>query len=120
MLWIRWGSALAFLGVAAGAFGAHALRQSLTPNAMAAYQTAVLYQFIHALGLLAVGCLALHQQGGHPALRAAGIAFLLGTALFSGSLYLLSLTGVRAWGAVTPIGGVLFLMGWVSLAVAAR
>ncbi len=103
------------LAVAFGAFGAHALRAALDPGAMAVYQTAVQYQFYHALALLAVGVLA-GQGTPRPWLRASGWAFSIGIGLFCGSLYALALTGVRAWGMVTPIGGLAFLAGWGLLA----
>ena len=103
------GAVLGFLGVAAGAFGAHGLRGALAPDRLEIFETAVRYQLIHALALLAV-----------PILGAAGAgwAFLAGTIIFSGSLYLLVLTDQRWLGAVTPIGGVVMLAGWVLLAVA--
>ncbi len=106
------------LGVGLGAFGAHVLRAVLDEPAKAVYQTAVQYQFIHALAL---GLLAL-WAGAHPQAdtRWAGGAFTGGILFFSGSLYLLALTGVRAWGAVTPVGGVLFLLGWIAFAFLAR
>lgn len=116
-LWLALGSLFGFLGVAAGAFGAHALRERLPDDLMAVFRTAVEYQFYHALALLAVGLLARHVASIW--LSAAGAAFAVGVLLFSGSLYVLALTGVRAWGAVTPLGGLAFLVGWACLAVAA-
>lgn len=108
------GAALAAVGVAAGAFGAHALASRVTPERLETFDTAVRYQLIHALGLLAVALL------GDDSRQAAwaGILFIVGIALFSGSLYLLVLTGVRAFGAITPLGGVAFIAGWVLLAIA--
>lgn len=103
-------------GVALGAFGAHALKNILTSEMMAVYQTAVQYQMIHALGLLATGILGKFIRS--DALKWAGGAFIAGMILFSGSLYLLSLTGVRALGMVTPLGGVSFIIGWLALALA--
>jgi uncharacterized membrane protein YgdD (TMEM256/DUF423 family) len=112
-----------------GAFGAHRLQdrfQSLgtQPGGLAAerlqanFQTAAQYHMYCALALLAVGLLAVASRGG-TALQAAGWSFLLGSLIFSGSLYILSVTGLRWLGAITPIGGVLMLAGWLALAVAA-
>ncbi len=112
------GAMSAFVAVAAGAFGAHGLRDTLTPDRLAVFETAARYQMYHALALLAVGLLSTRRRGrGAPA---AGWLFLLGTVLFSGSLYVLALSGVRWWGAVTPFGGVAWLLGWALLALAAR
>ncbi|HVO09094.1 MAG TPA: DUF423 domain-containing protein [Burkholderiaceae bacterium] len=108
------GCVLGFLGVALGAFGAHALKARLAPELLAVFDTGVRYQLIHALALLAVAWA--HTRWPGRALTAAGWLFVAGTLLFSGSLYVLSLTGVRAWGAVTPFGGVAFLAGWLCLA----
>jgi uncharacterized membrane protein YgdD (TMEM256/DUF423 family) len=109
---------LLFLAVAAGAFGAHALRASLAPELFAVYQTAVQYHFWHALGLLAVGVLlALRPADG--SLAVAAWLLVAGVMLFSGSLYALALTGIRGLGAVTPIGGVAFLAAWACVAWAA-
>ncbi|WP_295685954.1 DUF423 domain-containing protein [uncultured Nevskia sp.] len=104
-----------FLGVGFGAFGAHALKERLTPDLLAIYRTAVEYQFWHALALMAVGLLAMSRPG--PLLSASGWCFAIGILLFSGSLYALALSGVRVLGAITPIGGLLFLIGWVLLSV---
>jgi uncharacterized membrane protein YgdD (TMEM256/DUF423 family) len=109
---------LLFLAVGAGAFGAHALKARLAPDAFAVYQTAVQYHFWHALGLLAIGIL-LRQQPGSRTLALAGWLLVAGIVLFSGSLYALALTGVRGLGAITPLGGVAFLGGWAALAYAA-
>ena len=108
------GSVSAFLAMAAGAFGAHALRARLPADLLAAFETGARYQMYHALALLAVA-FALGRWP-HPLVRAAGWLFLGGTVVFSGSLYLLSFSGARWWGAVTPIGGLLFLSGWLALA----
>jgi len=105
------------LAVAAGAFGAHALRTRLAPDLLAVWKTGADYQLAHALALLAAGWLVMRAPGAASA--AAGWLFLAGTVLFSGSLYALALTGVRVLGAVTPLGGVAFLGGWVALAWAA-
>lgn len=114
-LMLMLGAAYGFVGVAFGAFGAHALRSRLTPDQLAVWRTGVEYQFWHALALLAVGLLALSRPG--PLLNAAGWSFAIGVLLFSGSLYLLTLSGVRVLGAVTPFGGLLFLVGWALLLV---
>lgn len=111
------GSLSALVSVAAGAFGAHALRSRLPPDLLASFETGARYQMFHALGLLAVAWAAGRFPGGLVA--AAGWLFLAGTALFSGSLYLLALTGTRWLGAVTPLGGAAFLAGWACLALAA-
>lgn len=111
------GGLLGGLAVAAGAFGAHALRAQLDARMLEVFETAVRYQMYHALALLAVAWLCRETTG--MAAPVAGWAFLLGILLFSGSLYAMVFTGVRALGAVTPIGGVAFMVGWVALAVAA-
>jgi len=109
------GAASALLAVAAGAFGAHALRARLAPDLLAVFETAVRYQMYHALALLFVAWAATHWP--LAPVRAAGWLFVVGTVVFSGSLYLLALTGVRGFGAVTPLGGLAFLAGWLALAV---
>ena len=110
-------SLLLLLGVGTGAFGAHGLRSHVSPDMLAVWHTAVLYQLIHALGLLAIA--ALHDKLHHN-LAAAAAAFLLaGILIFSGSLYLLVLSGLRVLGAITPVGGVSFMIGWLLLALAA-
>ena len=106
------GAVLAGLGVAFGAFGAHALEARLTAERLATFETAVRYQLLHALAILAAALL-----GGERA-PLAGLLFVVGIALFSGSLYLLVLTGVRWLGAITPLGGVAFIAGWGVLALA--
>jgi uncharacterized membrane protein YgdD (TMEM256/DUF423 family) len=111
------GALSGFVAVAAGAFGAHALKARLPADLLAIWQTGAQYQLAHALALLAAGALAGRAPGA--ASTWAGWLFLAGTALFSGSLYALALSGVRALGAVTPLGGVAFLGGWVALAWAA-
>lgn len=113
-LFVLLGALSAFIGVAAGAFGAHALRSRLAPDLLAVFDTAARYQLIHALALLAVAW-ACARWPAAP-VRWAGWCFVAGTLLFSGSLYALALTGVRALGAVTPLGGVAFLLGWLVLA----
>lgn len=112
------GAVSAFLAVAAGAFGAHALRTRVAPDLLGVFETGARYQMYHALGLLAVAWLA-GRAASMPQAAWAGWAFLVGTVVFSGSLYALALTGQRWLGAVTPIGGVAFLAGWICLAWAA-
>jgi uncharacterized membrane protein YgdD (TMEM256/DUF423 family) len=112
------GSLLGALGVALGAFGAHGLRARVAPDLLATFETGVRYHVYHALALLAVG-LWLAQSGKGGLVAAAGWLFLAGIILFSGSLYLLALTGTRWLGAVTPLGGVAFIAGWLCLAAAA-
>ena len=111
------GAVAGFLGVALGAFGTHGLRSRLSPEMMGAFESAVRYQMYHALAILMVGLILGRLDGWM--FRAAGWAFTLGIVLFSGSLYLLALTGVTILGAVTPLGGLAFLVGWGLLAVAA-
>lgn len=101
-------------GVAAGAFGAHALKDRLSPSMLDVFETAARYQMYHALALFAVAW-AVDRWGGGPAVWA-GWAFVVGILVFSGSLYVLSLTGIRWLGAITPIGGAAFLLGWALLA----
>jgi uncharacterized membrane protein YgdD (TMEM256/DUF423 family) len=117
-LFFRLGALLALAAVAAGAFGAHALRDRLTPERLAVFETGARYQMYHALGLIAVAWALTRWPGQLPVW--AGWLFVAGTVLFSGSLYLLALTGIRWWGAVTPLGGVAFLSGWLCLAISAR
>lgn len=105
------------LAVAAGAFGAHALRSQLDARMLEVFETAVRYQMYHALALFAAAWLC--QQAGTLSAQVAGWAFVLGILLFSGSLYAMVFTGVRALGAVTPIGGVAFIVGWAALGLAA-
>ncbi|MCC6179979.1 MAG: DUF423 domain-containing protein [Chloroflexi bacterium] len=105
------------IAVAAGAFGAHALRDALPPDRLAVFETGARYQMYHALALIGVAWVSA-QKGGGPA-RLAGWLFVAGTVLFSGSLYALSLSGIRWLGAITPLGGAAFLGGWLSLAWAA-
>ncbi len=110
------GSFLAFLAVAAGAFGAHALRARVSPDLLATFEVGVRYHMYHALALLAVAWTSTRWPG--TLVTVSGWLFVLGIVIFSGSLYLLSLTGIRWLGAITPIGGVAFLAGWVCLALA--
>ncbi len=116
-LFISLASISGMLAVIFGAFGAHALRGKLDDYAMGVFDTAVQYHFYHALALLAVGVIALGQPQ-TTLLRSSGWLFLLGTVVFSGSLYLLAITGTRWLGAITPLGGLAFIGGWACLAVA--
>jgi uncharacterized membrane protein YgdD (TMEM256/DUF423 family) len=113
--WLVTGALLAAAAVAAGAFGAHGLRGRLSPGDLATFETAARYQIYHALALMAVALLAERGAGG---VAGAGWLFLTGILLFSGSLYLLTLAGLRWMGAITPLGGVAFILGWVLLAMA--
>jgi uncharacterized membrane protein YgdD (TMEM256/DUF423 family) len=105
------------LAVALGAFAAHGLRARLSPEALQTFETGARYHMYHALALLAVAWAVTRWPG--TAVTAAGWLFVAGTVLFSGSLYLLALTGVRMLGAITPIGGFAFILGWLALAWAA-
>ena len=108
------GALFGFLGVGLGAFGAHALRGSLSPDDLATFETGVRYQMYHALGLVAVAWVQSRWPG--TGVLAAGWLFTAGIVVFSGSLYTLVLTGERWLGAVTPVGGLAFLTGWALLA----
>jgi uncharacterized membrane protein YgdD (TMEM256/DUF423 family) len=116
-LFLTLGAIAMLAAVVLGAFGAHALKSQIAPDLLGVYHTGAEYHFYHALGLLAVG-LAAQRLPDTNWLRASGWLMLAGIALFSGSLYLLALTGIRAFGAVTPIGGVAFMLAWVTFAVA--
>lgn len=115
-VWLLIGSVYGLLGVVLGAFGAHAVRDRISADMLRVWETAVQYQFWHALALLAVGMLASRFSGAW--LTAAGWAFALGVLIFSGSLYTLALSGVRVIGAITPIGGLSLIIGWVCLLAA--
>lgn len=110
------GALSALLAVGAGAFGSHALRARLSADKLAVFEVGVRYQMYHALALLIVAWATTRWPG--TLLTISGWAFVIGTILFSGSLYALSLTGMRRLGAITPIGGLLFLAGWLFLALA--
>ena len=110
-LFLATGGAAALLAVALGAFGAHALRSRVAPEMLAVWHTGVEYHVFHALGLLAVGIVAIHLPGS-TLLRWSGSLMLVGILLFSGSLYLLALSGERWLGAVTPVGGLAFFAAW--------
>ena len=112
------GAVAGVVGVALGAFGAHGLRARLTPDMLAVFETGVRYHMYHALAILGVASVAERLQASRLVL-ASGWLFLVGIILFSGSLYLLAVTGVRVLGAITPFCGVAFLLGWGCLALAA-
>ena len=111
------GSLAGALGVGLGAFGAHGLRARLSPEMLGVFETAVRYHMYHALALVIVAVMLTRWDGWM--FHAAGWSFAVGIVLFSGSLYLLALTGIRALGMITPLGGVAFILGWAFLAVAA-
>ena len=111
------GALFAGLGVAAGAFGAHGLKGRLSPEMLDVFETAARYQMYHALGLLAVAWAAARWP--QPAVTLAGWCMVAGIVVFSGSLYVLSVTGIRWLGAITPLGGLAFMAGWLALALAA-
>ncbi|MGH7513157.1 MAG: DUF423 domain-containing protein [Gemmatimonadales bacterium] len=117
-LFFRLGAASGFVAVAAGAFGAHALRARLSADLIGVFETAARYQMYHALALMAVAWAAARWPGALP--QWAGWLFVAGTVLFSGSLYALALSGIRWLGAITPLGGAAFLAGWLCLALAVR
>ena len=111
------GALLAALAVAAGAFGAHGLKGRLSPELLDVFETAARYQMYHALGLFAVAWAAARWPS--PTVSLAGWCMVAGVVVFSGSLYVLSLTGLRWLGAITPLGGLAFIVGWLALALAA-
>ncbi len=113
--WFATGSVLCGLGVILGAFGAHGLRARLSPEMLVVFETGVRYHLIHALGLLAVAWAASRWPGSYVSI--AGYLFVAGIFIFSGSLYVLAVTGIRWLGAITPIGGVCLIVGWGLLAV---
>ncbi len=117
-IFITLGSVNAALAVIFGAFGAHALKARISPEMLSVYHTGSQYHFYHALGMLLIGLLASHFQN-DGALQLSGYLMLAGIVLFSGSLYLLAVTGVTWLGAITPLGGLAFIAAWVVLAVAA-
>lgn len=113
-VWVAVGALNGFLTVALGAFAAHGLKDSLSARMLEVFEKGVEYQGLHALALIAVGLL-MAQYGQAAWFVRAGIAFSLGIVLFSGSLYLLAITGVGAFGVITPLGGSSFLLGWAFL-----
>ena len=120
-MFLRWGAILAALSVALGAFGAHALKQVLSEKSLATFETGVRYQFYHAFALLAAGIL--YKEFPNKYVQFSGRLFILGIILFSGSLYglaaleLTAQVGLRWIGAITPLGGLCFILGWLLLAV---
>jgi uncharacterized membrane protein YgdD (TMEM256/DUF423 family) len=117
-LFLGLGALSAMLSVLIGAFGAHALRGRMTPDLLAVYHTGTQYQFYHSLGVLLIALLIAHFPERSEFVWA-GWLMLAGIVLFSGSLYILSLTGISIFGAITPIGGVAFIAAWAILAVTA-
>ncbi|TAD91823.1 MAG: DUF423 domain-containing protein [Bacteroidetes bacterium] len=118
--YIFWGSVLLALAVAFGAFGAHALKSMLTPTQLTTFQTAVQYQFYHAFALILVGLL--YRQKASTRLKQAGLAFFLGLIFFCGSLYVMTVGSLTRFdlkwvGAITPLGGISFMVGWVMVAL---
>jgi uncharacterized membrane protein YgdD (TMEM256/DUF423 family) len=117
MVWFAWAAVFAAIAVVLGAFGAHALRDRLGPTRLTTFHTGVQYHFYHALGLAAVGAASsIHESA---LWQVAGWLFVIGIILFSGSLYGLATTERRAFGPITPLGGVCFIAGWVVFAIAA-
>ena len=115
--WFVVGALAAGAGVALGAFGAHGLKSRVTPDLLVVFETGVRYQMYHALALLAVGWAATRWPT--PWTTASGWLFVAGIVIFSGSLYVMTLTGLRWLGAITPIGGLAFIAGWLTLAIGA-
>jgi uncharacterized membrane protein YgdD (TMEM256/DUF423 family) len=119
----RWvlsaGAGFALLAVVLGAFAAHGLKAMLDAQQLALFETASRYQMYHALALLVVGVMLTNSQFSRSLLKLAALAFILGIILFSGSLYLLALVGVSWLGAITPLGGIAFLSGWLVMMIAA-
>jgi uncharacterized membrane protein YgdD (TMEM256/DUF423 family) len=109
-IWLILASLFGFLSVALGAFGAHSLKNVLNEYGKSIYEKAVLYQMFHSMALLAVGILQHLFKG--ISFSPAGFGFVVGILLFSGSLYVLAITGIKWFGAITPIGGIAFLFGW--------
>lgn len=120
MTFARLGAIFALLAVAFGAFGAHLLRDQLGAALSQTYETAVRYQMYHAIALILVDLLRARTSTGEKALGVAGVLFIAGIVLFSGSLYAMSFTGTRAFGAITPLGGAALLVGWVAFAIGCR
>ena len=117
MVWVQRAAILGFLAVMLGAFGSHGLKAKLTPKDYEIFQIGVKYQFWHVLALLGTGLLIeLKKDSDTHSLNGAAWAFLIGTVIFSGSLYTLVLTQMRWMGAITPIGGVSLIIGWAALA----
>ena len=116
-LFLLSGTTISALAVAIGAFGAHGLQKTLEANnRLETFETGVKYQFYHAIALLFLG-LYIHQCENKTLLASSGYSFILGIIIFSGSLYTLSLTNIKILGAITPIGGLAFIIGWICLAI---
>jgi uncharacterized membrane protein YgdD (TMEM256/DUF423 family) len=115
--WFAVGAIACGIGVGLGAFGAHGLRSRVSAEMLAVFETGVRYQMYHALALLAVGLASARWPGG--LVQASGWLFLIGMLVFCGSLYMMTFTGARWLGAITPLGGLSFLAGWALLAIAA-
>lgn len=109
------GAILMAISVLLGAFGAHGLKNVLSPDMLAIYKTGVEYQFYHALGLLFIGVISTRFDSKW--IRWSGVLLLAGMVIFSGSLYVLALSGIKTIGAITPIGGLSFVAGWICLAI---
>jgi uncharacterized membrane protein YgdD (TMEM256/DUF423 family) len=118
-LFLTIASLLAGLSVALGAFASHGLKDKLTDRALEIFETATRYQMYHALALFLVALLLLQTEFSQPWLNASGYAFITGIILFSGSLYALSLSSIKILGAITPIGGVALIIGWICLTASA-
>jgi uncharacterized membrane protein YgdD (TMEM256/DUF423 family) len=116
MNWGVTGALLLAVAVLVGAFGAHALKERLDAYSLQIYERAVFYQFVHALGILAIGVLAVTVPALGTSLGVAGWLLLAGIVIFSGSLYALALSGIKVLGAITPIGGLCFVGGWIAFA----
>ncbi|MEC0107305.1 DUF423 domain-containing protein [Paenibacillus taichungensis] len=114
--WMMLGAVMTMLSVAIGAFGAHMLKEKIGADAIAVYETGVQYHMIHAIGLLIIGLTA-GQLGPSTKLKWAARLLFIGIIIFSGSLYVLSISGIKILGAITPIGGVAFIVGWLLLAI---
>ncbi|WP_151735420.1 DUF423 domain-containing protein ['Paenibacillus yunnanensis' Narsing Rao et al. 2020] len=115
---LAWGALLAMLSVAIGAFGAHLLEDRISEHYMEVYETGVHYHMVHALGILLIAIVA-GVWGESRRLLWSGRLLIAGIILFSGSLYLLSISGIKVLGAITPLGGVCFIAGWICLALEA-
>ena len=118
-LFLTFGAVFGALSVALGAFASHALQSKLTAKALDIWETGTKYQMYHALALILVALLTIKLETASTTLMIAGFAFILGIVLFSGSLYTLSLSDIKLLGAITPIGGVAFLIGWSCLIITA-
>jgi uncharacterized membrane protein YgdD (TMEM256/DUF423 family) len=118
-LFLALGAISAGISVAAGAFGAHGLKSRIPPDLLVVWETGARYQMYHAFGLVAAGWAASRGVAARGPASWAGWLFVAGTLIFSGSLYALAFTGVRGLGAITPLGGVAFIVGWALLALAA-